>query len=552
MTADAPGVSVDALLRDLGPGARLVTERGAPGLTLVGACLLRGDDPPLAPEMVLVTHQLGAEELIAALARLPQEPSRVVVLTGAVTVEDDEIRAAARGHVVISATDVDPATVILAVSGIQHLSNDAATRRLTNLQRTLTQVLGDREPVVALLNRLKGICNATVALVDKHGRTVHSTGPLPLTSLFEAINQTSAETQLFDVDGWTGVADRIHDVSHQGGYTGWLVVTARRDGFPGTYEASAVHVAAALVEASQQMTAVTQEQERAVRAAVLEEALALEPMPAHPELAGRVASLGLTWSEELRAVVLQPVRSSRGDRGRPVSEVADAVSRGLNDAAVPHLVSMRDRFVTFLVQGSPSTVRRAVTTVGKGLPAVHIGVGRRIGSVGEVPTSFHDAQLAVQILGRSGRASGLKSYEEFDFATRLFSDVGTSRMTHWARTFLAPLDGREPLLEGLSLFFQHAQNMNSAADALSIHHNSLRYRLAKVEELLEVSLRDPSAVASIFLALAALELEQTNAPERRAQQSRTGPADVDAPRSVRDVQSASFDNLGVVYAPDRH
>ena len=57
-------------------------------------------------------------------------------------------------------------------------------------------------------------------------------------------------------------------------------------------------------------------------------------------------------------------------------------------------------------------------------------------------------------------------------------------------------------------FFAHSQNMNAAADALSIDHNSLRYRLAKVEELLNVSLRDPAAVSSLFLALTARELER--------------------------------------------
>jgi sugar diacid utilization regulator len=553
MRADAFGVTVSALLTELGPSARFLTDDHVTDeLRLLGACLISHEGLPLTPEIVLVVPDPTPGEVIASLRRLPADPRRVVVLTGVSGAEDTDVRAAAQEHVVIAA-DVDPATVILAVSGVQHLPNDAATRRLTSLQRTLTQVLGDQEPVVALLNRVKGICNATAALVDKHGRAVHATGPLPLSMLFAAISQTTAETQLFDVDGWTGVADRIHDVAHEGGYTGWLLVTARRDGFPGTYEASAAHVAAALVEASQRMTAVTREQERAVRAAVLEEALAQVPMPAHPELAGRIASLGLTWSEEIRAVVLQPVRSSSSARGRKAAkEVSEVMVRALGDAAVPHLVSVRDRSVTILVQGSASTVRRAVVSAGKGLPDVHVGVGRQISSVGDVPTSFHDAQLAVQTLRRSGRPSGLMSYEDFDFATRLFSDVGTGRMTQWARSFLEPLEEREPLLEGLRLFFQHGQNMNAAADALSIHHNSLRYRLAKAEELLEVNLRDPGAVASVFLALAALELEETNAPEPRVKLGRADvPADIAAPRSVRDGEAPSFDNLGVVYGPDR-
>lgn len=554
MTAEARGMTIEALLVELGPRARLITGPDADlGHELSGACIFTFNAPASAADVLLVVPEYpSSDEVLTWIERLPREPSRVVVLTYPVAPVEAALRAAAGTHVVIEASGSDPASVVVAVTTSQELPDDAATRRLTSLQRSLTQVLGEREPIEALLDRVKGLCNATAALVDRHGRAVYATGPLPLDALFDSINSTTAETQLIDVEGWTGVADRIHDITHQGGYTGWLLVTSRTKGFPGAYETSAVHVAAALVEASQRMSAVTRQQERAIRAAVLEEALALVAVPAHSELSGRVASLGLTWSEEMRAVVVQPLRSTTSSGGRPVlSDAADLLSRAFDDAAVPHLVSRRERSVTFLLQGSPATVRRAIISIGKALPSVHVGVGRPISSVGEVPTSFHDAQLAVQSLRRT-KGSRLMSYEDFDFATRLFSDVGAVRMTRWARDFLAPLDTRDPLLEGLRLYFQHGQNMNAAADALSIHHNSLRYRLAKAEELLQVNLRDPGAVASVFLALAALELEQTNASEPPARQGLPqAPRDIEAPRSVRDVTSPSIDNLGVVYGPDR-
>ncbi len=145
------------------------------------------------------------------------------------------------------------------------------------------------------------------------------------------------------------------------------------------------------------------------------------------------------------------------------------------------------------------------------------------------------------------------SYEDFDFATRLFSDVGTDRMTAWAHRFLRPLDGRAPLLEGLRAYFEHSQNMNAAAEALNIHHNSLRYRLSKVEELLDINLREPAAVSSVFLALAAVELQRVQAPQPGAKvEVRPGqPSDVEAPRSPRDHIDPHAQNLGVVLGPDR-
>jgi hypothetical protein len=146
------------------------------------------------------------------------------------------------------------------------------------------------------------------------------------------------------------------------------------------------------------------------------------------------------------------------------------------------------------------------------------------------------------------------SYEDFSFATRLFADVGTDRMIAWARDFLVPLEDRPLLMDGLRAFFEHSQNMNDAADALKIHHNSLRYRLAKVEELLGLSMRDPAAVSSLFLALTARDLERVQAPPQpratrtvRAQQ----PSDVDAPRALTEIAVPQDERLGVVLGPGR-
>ncbi len=124
-------------------------------------------------------------------------------------------------------------------------------------------------------------------------------------------------------------------------------------------------------------------------------------------------------------------------------------------------------------------------------------------------------------------------------------------MTVWANEFLRPVVERPALLEGLSTFFKHEQNMNTAAHALSIHHNSLRYRLAKVEEILSLSLRDPAALSSLFLALTALEHESGSVSFPSARQDLGKPADVDAPYHLQEYAHPSPDQLGVVFSPER-
>jgi DNA-binding PucR family transcriptional regulator len=41
-----------------------------------------------------------------------------------------------------------------------------------------------------------------------------------------------------------------------------------------------------------------------------------------------------------------------------------------------------------------------------------------------------------------------------------------------------------------------------AAEAMHLHHNTLRYRLARVEQLIDRSLKSPATIAALYIALA--------------------------------------------------
>jgi sugar diacid utilization regulator len=558
MTAHTRTTTLGMVLTEFGGEARLLAGSDD-DLTrpVTGASIVTERDLPEDPGVALILPDLGSPRDLEKLAtRLSTTPSRLLVLTGPAPIPPAKLAKRFRGHLIVElASGVDPATVVLSIARSVDIPDETVTRRLASLQHSLTRALGEPEPIVALLDRLKNTCNATVAFVDKRGHVVHSTGPVPLTLIFGQISHTAAETQTLDIDGWHGIADRIHDLGQSGDHVGWLVVVSRRADFPNVYTVSAVHVAAALVEASQRMTHVARQQEQAIRAAVLEEALALRRTPEDPELAGRIISLGLSFDDELRAIVVRPAWSTLTGRKRArAKDVAVGLARALDAQGITFLMSVRESFVVLLVQASPGSMRRLIVASGDMIGQAHVGVGRPVGGVGDVMDSYHDAQLAVQSLRRAAGAPGVMSYEDFDFVTRLFSDVGTDRMTAWAREFLGPIDDRSPLMEGLSAFFEHSQNMNSAARSLGIHHNSLRYRLAKAEEILGLSLRDPAAVSSLYLALAARDLEGVDRGTRP--RAATGardrqPPDVEAPHTQTEFAKPRASNLGVVMGPER-
>ena len=62
----------------------------------------------------------------------------------------------------------------------------------------------------------------------------------------------------------------------------------------------------------------------------------------------------------------------------------------------------------------------------------------------------------------------------------------------------------QPMLwEAVVAYFDHDLDVVRTAAALHLHPNSLRYRLARVEKLLGRSLKQPSTVAGLYIAILA-------------------------------------------------
>ena len=556
MLHDSSSVPLGTVLADLGPAvAGVVGDESQLSRQVRGAVLwLKHESVPDDPETVIVCPQIsdlaGLEDFLNRIGG----PGRIIFLPLSEPAPVDWARAATGGHlVIVIGASYNTADVVMSIARSIQVPEETVSRRLASLQRALSQAMTEPEPVPALLGRLAHVCNATAALVNKFGHPVHATGPIPMSLLFEEIARTEADSQKVDIDGWRGVAARVAAAVETEPHFGWLVVTARRPNFPDAYSTSAAHVAATLVEASHRMAVAARQQERAIRTAVLEEALALRREPNNPELAGRISAFGLSFSDELRTMLFRPIRSAPSRSMSVMDEVSEMLSKALEAQSIAHLVTAREKSVIVTAQCSVQAFRRLVVAAGNKLPGAHIGIGRSVHALGDILDSYQDAQLAVRTLRRNSRGPNLMAYEDFNYATRLFADVGFDKMITWAQDFLKPLEGRDLLIEGLQTYFEHAQNINAAADALEIHHNSLRYRLAKVEEILEINLREPGAVSSVFLALTALDLGRLQQPRPKSSGENgrnRRPSDVEATEVLPYTRPVP-ERAGVVHAPGR-
>jgi len=500
---------------------------------------------PGGGNLIIIDAAVPHDALPSILTRFLENDGDYTVLTWSAP---EASSASAQFALVVAKPTVGLLDLLEHVAASRPSDHLATTQRLAGLQRTLTQALAEPNPIRALVRRLAKTTRGVVAVVGATGTTDFATAPLPMKLLLTEIRRSTATTRTFGVGGWFGVAARFTADPPPNTRHGWLIVASRESGFPDPYEAAAAEIAASLVKTIVRVDRLAQQQDTALRSSLLEEALALKMQRNDATLAGRLSALGITFERETRVFVARMVTTKTARRAPDPDTLAVALHGALVDGEVDHLLSSRESRVIGLAEGSTATLRRLIGQVSSDRP-FDLAIGRPVTSAGEIADSFHDGQLGIRHL-RNHPAGGTSSvaYEEFDFATRLFADVGLEQMARWADLLLAPLQGQGILIDGLSRYFEHNQNIK-----LNVHQNSLRYRLGKIEELLGLSLRDPSAIASLFLALTAQSLVPTESERRVTRQAASASMrepDGDAGGVVRSEGFASRSRVpGGVIAP---
>jgi purine catabolism regulatory family protein/PucR-like helix-turn-helix protein/diguanylate cyclase with GGDEF domain len=360
-------------------------------------------------------------------------------------------------------------------------------RRLTALQRYLVDALRTPQPERAMVDRLAKFLDASVVLLDTEGGSEIVAGKPPPSPLLGQVCEQPAGLVELDADGWHAVATPVATRADEA--ERWLVLASQRSGFVSKLAKPAAEATAPLLAALARLGDVVRDQEQAVKAALLEEAL--EPVAARdlPPLAARAAAFGIDFCEPARMVVVR-------DGGR------ELVAR-LEAERVPHLVQQRDGAQVALVQGD----RDVWHAVAEALPAARIGIGRTISAITDVHHSLRDAELAVA--HTSGRR--IVRFEDFDLGTFMVSEVPPDRLGPKVDEILSVLRANPPLHEALRAYFEHDLDIATTAAALHMHRNSLRYRLARAEQVLGRSLKQPATVAAVYIALVAESADQSRA-----------------------------------------
>ncbi|MFJ4524056.1 PucR family transcriptional regulator [Streptomyces sp. NPDC088810] len=168
----------------------------------------------------------------------------------------------------------------------------------------------------------------------------------------------------------------------------------------------------------------------------------------------------------------------------------------------------------------PGRAREQLARLGESLAArvseatggqVRVGLGAVVPALARAAESRRDAELALKALGRAGASRTVAWVEEVADtigvlqAVEALRDVRLPPETSVAR--LAAFDAEHAgsrLVETLRAYLDHFGDVSAAARSLSVHPNSLRYRLGRIAAVSGLDLDSPDArlLAQLQLRLA--------------------------------------------------
>jgi purine catabolism regulator len=398
--------------------------------------------------------------------------------------------ADARGFPVFTVPLRTPFREITSAINRALLSSDLRTyQRLSSMQLYLVDALREADPRGVVVARLAELLDASVLVLSPAGAVDLAVGDAPAESLWAAIDERPTALHELDVGGWHAVATPVLAASEDEPVE-WLVVASRRSTFAHGLTKPVAQAAAPLLAATARLTATERIQERAIRGAVLDDVLDTVG-DAHLR-AARAASLGLDLAAPARVLLVR-------------GAMPEALERALDHARAAHLLGTRPGgTVAALVQGTDADVRAHVEALLDATPGAAAGVGRPVTEIAAVPHSLRDAQLALQrIAFHTAPSVRLLAFEDFELGLLLISEAPPERIQPKVEAWTALLRARPMLWEAVVAYFDHDLDVVRTAHALHLHPNSLRYRLARVEKLLGRSLKQPSTIAGLYIAILA-------------------------------------------------
>ena len=422
-------------------------------------------------------------------------------------------------------------------------------RRSVAMQQCLVDALLDEHSVEALVGRLGELLGAQAVVFDRGGRVLaSSSGPRPTTDErefvarawreYDRLTRQGGPRSVFELDDrWVG----FREVRVGGRLERLLLVVHPAGRLISELADASLSFAQRLLEVSLGTIHVTADARRRARSGLLE--LLLHERGGPGELAERLVNQGIEPGEPWRVAVL-------GVGAGPAVAAHAALDGLLEERDVPFLSHRLGAEVVALCPAAVAGDDGATAARFFGEVAETVGVRADLGSL---PVGVSAAAIGVEQVRRAAGQARLALYHGSDAADDVGASAALDRSAGATRSGEAPPTARSrpaptvtlfeelgarylaldalstgvltqlraavadrlrstdarrgtELLDTLEAFLAHGCQIGETADILFVHRNTLRKRLARIEQILGVDLAASGGLVEVYLGLRAADV----------------------------------------------
>jgi len=400
--------------------------------------------------------------------------------------------------------------IISAVLSVILNEQSLRLQRAAEIHDRFTQIVlgggGLREIAVTLAE----LVERQVVIVDQHGDILTGSGELDIERLPDAV-MMPARNGGAQAGRWLpvqikGAAATMQPIMVDGEPYGAIVALAAAEAMS-TDDLEALQFAATVAALRQVQARALVEDDRRFQAVCLEE-LVSGDLKDRSVLSERAAAFG--WDLSLpRAVLLAQPESSSGGDADVVRSLADAARAALGGTAIVWERSTQAAALLTPRGSDPGALEEAAAALrreaARRLPAtaVSIGVGRVRDDPLELRESHAEARRALDV-GRWRSPGEVVVFERMGL-DRLLAGVSDMELAAFRDLMIEPLavydrTHRSNLIGTLEAYVA-TRNAAEAARRLYVHYNTVRSRLARIEELIGPVLADTERLTDLAVAL---------------------------------------------------
>jgi purine catabolism regulator len=349
-----------------------------------------------------------------------------------------------------------------------------------------------------------------VLIVDQHGEVLTGSEEVEIERLPEQV-VTAARTDRAQAGRWVSVelgdaGATLQPIMVDGDPYGAIVALAAAETMS-TDDLEALQFAATVAALRQVQARALVEDDRRFQAVCLEE-LVSGHLTDRSVLSERAAAFG--WDLSLpRAVLLAQAESSSGGDADTVRTLADAVRAAVGGSAIVWERSAQAAALLAPRGADPATLEEAAASLrreaARRLPTtpISVGIGRVRDDPLELRESYAEARRALEV-GRWRSPGEVVVFERMGL-DRLLASVTDLELSAFRNTMIEPLAAydrahRSNLIDTLEAYVA-TRNAAEAARRLYVHYNTVRSRLARIEELIGPFLTDTERLTALAVAL---------------------------------------------------